>query len=140
MGARVPLVPSFGLGSRKWGSALMRVSWLLVMAVAFSVPTLATAIAETADNLAIQARALHEAAGLETDPEKRLSLLRHTRKTLERIAIEDPGDPYAKRLSSGEAILGLTIAGIDREISTIEREKKRLTGTPGSYIALFRSE
>src|SRR5262245_26697524 len=90
--------------------------------------------------LAVQARAFHDAAGFENALDKRLCLLRDAKATLQRITAEDASDAYAKRLTTGEAILGLTIAGIDREISTIEREKKRLTGTPGSYVALFGAD
>ena len=108
-----------------------------LLIAAFAV---APASAETANTLAVQARAFHEAAALETDLDKRLSLLRDAEAALHRIATEDPGDPYAKRLATGEAILGLTIARIDHEIDAIEREKKRLTGTPGSYVALFGAD
>ena len=86
---------------------------------AFLLASLAisAAVAADANTLAIEARAFHEAAGLESDPDKRLSLLRHARGALERIAAEDPNDLYAKRLQSGEPILALTLAGTHKEIA-----------------------
>ena len=117
----------------------MRSSWVIAACVLAGLAG-REAVAADANGLAVAARAFHEAAGLESNPDKRLSLLRQARGSLERIATEDPNDLYAKRLHTGEPILALTLAGIDKEIAALEREKQRLTGTAGSYVVLFDAE